>query len=132
MYRTGDLVRYLPDGRLVFMGRVDDQVKIRGFRIELGEISHALSACEGVESALVLAPEVREGEHQLVGYVQWQNEALDSARLKSDLAGKLPDYMMPSVFVTVDAWPLTANGKIDKKRLPAPEWASEQAYEAPE
>ncbi|WP_152960837.1 non-ribosomal peptide synthetase, partial [Pseudoalteromonas sp. P1-9] len=133
LYRTGDLVRYLPDGQLAFMGRADDQIKIRGFRVELGEISHALGECSGIESALVLAPKVQSEERQLVGYVQLvEAESLDINYIRDQLLSKLPEYMVPSAYVEIEQWPLTKNGKIDKKRLPEPEWLSEQVYEAPE
>ncbi|WP_139158740.1 non-ribosomal peptide synthetase, partial [Pseudoalteromonas amylolytica] len=126
LYRTGDLVRYLPDGNLEFIGRVDDQVKIRGFRIELGEVEAQLAAQAGVDSALVMAKELA-GAQQLVGYIQ-ANGALDEAgqrqlvaQVKESLANCLPDYMVPSVLMVVNTWPLTANGKIDKKALPQPD-----------
>jgi len=123
LYKTGDLVRYLPDGNLEFIGRIDDQVKIRGFRIELNEIQQLLSESLLISSCLVLAREDKTGQKQLVAYVVTANET-DLAT--SDLTGQLrkalqinlPDYMVPSSFVLMDEWPLTANGKIDKKALP--------------
>ena len=142
MYRTGDLGRWRPDGTVEFLGRNDFQVKIRGFRIELGEIEARLSACDGVRDAVVLARGEVSGEKRLVAYwisgdrVQDEapDEALDSAALRRQLQQQLPDYMVPSAFVRVEAWPLTANGKLDRSALPDPDgdaYAS-RAYMAPE
>ena len=142
MYRTGDLGRWLPDGTVEFLGRNDFQVKIRGFRIELGEIEARLNACDGVRDAVVLARGEVSGEKRLVAYwisgdrVQDEapDEALDSAALRQQLQQHLPDYMVPSAFVRVEAWPLTANGKLDRSALPDPDgdaYAS-RAYLAPE
>ena len=125
LYRTGDLVRYLPDGHLAFMGRTDDQVKIRGFRIELGEVETQLAQQDSVESALVLAKELA-GSQQLVGYIQASKVLDDAAQtafvldVKKALAAKVPEYMVPSILVVVNKWPLTPNGKVDKKALPSP------------
>ena len=110
LYKTGDLVRQLPDGQMVFIGRIDAQVKLRGFRIELGEIEYQLSLCDGVKTAAVL---VRD--EQLVAYVV----ADKTDDLKHQLSLSLPDYMVPTWFVLLDKLPLTANGKLDKKALPA-------------
>ena len=134
LYQTGDLVRYLPDeqGRpdnLAYMGRMDDQVKIRGFRIELGEIQYQLSVCVGVNTSLVMVREDQPGEPRLVAYVMADNDHLLTPQLTPQLTPKLaeqlqktlPHYMIPTAFVLIDQWPLTANGKIDKKALPAPE-----------
>ena len=119
IYRTGDLVRYLADGNLAFMGRIDSQVKIRGFRIELGEIEHQLAECAGVASALVLARD-EQGEKRLVAYLVAEAEqTIAFAPIKAQLLAKMPEYMAPSAFVLLDEWPLTANGKIDRKALPA-------------
>ncbi|MCF6434526.1 alpha/beta fold hydrolase, partial [Pseudoalteromonas sp. MMG022] len=137
LYRTGDLVRYLPDGNLEFIGRVDDQVKIRGFRIELGEVEAQLAVQEGVESALVMAKELA-GSLQLIGYIKASNTLNEAGQvqliteIKERLEKSLPDHMMPSVLMVVNAWPLTANGKVDKKALPQPDCASLQGkYVAP-
>ncbi|KKK85165.1 hypothetical protein LCGC14_2776030, partial [marine sediment metagenome] len=127
LYKTGDLVRYLADGQLEFLGRIDDQVKIRGFRIELGEIEAQLVAQPEVESALVVAKEVA-GSQQLVGYVRAHNELEGDetqgewlAERKAQLQAVLPQYMVPAALVLISQWPLTPNGKIDKKALPSPD-----------
>ncbi|KKE85739.1 non-ribosomal peptide synthetase, partial [Pseudoalteromonas luteoviolacea] len=126
LYRTGDLVRYFPDGSLEFIGRVDDQVKIRGFRIEIGEVEAQLLKLEGVESALLMAKELT-GSQQLIGYVKSKVKLDDSAHasyvseLKSGLLNQLPEYMVPSILVVVNEWPLTPNGKVDRKALPEPD-----------
>jgi amino acid adenylation domain-containing protein len=122
MYRTGDLVRWMPDGTIDYLGRTDDQVKIRGFRIELGEITAALAADPSVLQAAV---DVREdgprGKH-IVGYVVPAAGAVfDPAALKAQLSRMLPDYMVPSAFVELDALPLTDHGKLDRRALPAPQ-----------
>ena len=134
LYKTGDLARYNANGELEFIGRIDDQVKIRGFRIELGEIEHHLSHCDNVASSLVLVREDESGEKYLVAYLIADNqETLDVNGLRQSLQATLPDYMLPAAFVVVKEWPLTANGKIDKKALPAPDGTSLQGeYIAPE
>ncbi|MFE3877330.1 amino acid adenylation domain-containing protein [Kitasatospora sp. NPDC059146] len=116
MYRTGDLGTLRPDGQLDFLGRADDQVKIRGFRVELGEIEQTLSAHPGVRQAVVLVREDRPGERRLVGYTVG---TADPAELRAHCAGQLPDHMVP-VVVVLDRMPLTPNGKVDKRALPAP------------
>ena len=119
-YRTGDRARYLPDGNLEFLGRVDSQVKIRGYRIELGEIEAVVSAHPAVKSTVVLIREEADGDKQLVVYLLPQEDANISAdEVRSFLRAKLPDYMVPSWIVMVDDLPLTANGKVDRRRLPA-------------
>ncbi|SDZ31331.1 amino acid adenylation domain-containing protein, partial [Lysobacter sp. yr284] len=127
MYRTGDLARYLADGNLEFIGRNDHQVKIRGFRIELGEIETRLAELPEVLEAAVLARE-EGGEKRLVAYALPADADGDSqsfaAALRAHLSAKLPDYMVPSAFVRMQAWPLNANGKLDRKALPAPEAAA--------
>jgi amino acid adenylation domain-containing protein len=122
-YRSGDLARRLPDGALEFLGRLDHQVKIRGFRIELGEIEAALADQPGVREAVVLAPEDGRGERRLVAYVAGGPEVAAAAALRAALARRLPAYMLPAAFVFLDALPLDAGGKIDRRALPAAEIA---------
>ena len=119
MYRTGDLVRRRADGRLDFLGRADNQVKLRGFRIELGEIESALHDVEGVTNAVVMAREDTPGDMRLVAYLTARHE-IDPKTVRSHLSARLPDYMVPSHVVTLDAFPVTPNKKIDRNALPAP------------
>ncbi|MEH2055450.1 MAG: amino acid adenylation domain-containing protein [Nostoc sp.] len=119
LYKTGDLVRYRADGNLEYLERIDDQVKIRGFRIELGEVELAIAQYPGVKQAIVIAPEVVPGEKRLVGYVVPNSEQVIAiAELRNFLQMKLPNYMVPSVFVILDTLPLNTNGKVDRKALP--------------
>ena len=119
LYQTGDLCRQRSDGNLEFLGRRDHQVKIRGFRIEIGEIEAALSALAGVREAAVMAREDTPGAPRLVAYVAGSGD-LEAEVLRRRLQERLPDYMVPVAFVRVAALPLTANGKVDRKALPAP------------
>jgi amino acid adenylation domain-containing protein len=122
VYKTGDLVRRLVDGSIEFLGRIDNQVKIRGFRIELGEIENALQQHEGVRQAVVLAREDEPGHKRLVAYiVAVAPPAPTVAELRALVAKSLPDYMVPSAFVVLNALPLTTNGKINRQALPAPD-----------
>jgi len=121
LYRTGDLARYRSDGHIVHLGRIDNQVKIRGFRIELGEIEVALNRHPSIRQAAVIAWEDRQGIKQLAAYVVCQEGPVPSqAELRSFLRSEIPDYMVPSFFVFLNAMPLTANNKIDRKALPSP------------
>ena len=119
LYKTGDIGRYLPNGVVEYMGRADDQVKIRGYRIELGEIESTISQHADVRESVVLAREDVPGDRRLVAYVQ-SDVAIDAAELKAYLAQSLPDYMVPKAYVVLSEFPLTPNGKIDKRSLPAP------------
>ncbi|MEG4277135.1 amino acid adenylation domain-containing protein [Microcoleus sp. MON1_C1] len=120
LYKTGDLARYLPDGNIEFLGRIDNQVKVRGFRIELGEIEAALSQHRNVRQAVVVVREDEPGNKCLVAYaVLSQEGAIAASELRSFLKEKLPEYMLPSAFVLLEALPLTPNGKVDRKALRA-------------
>ncbi|MDW6002057.1 amino acid adenylation domain-containing protein [Vibrio mangrovi] len=133
MYKTGDLGYWRKDGNIEFVGRNDFQVKIRGFRIELGEIELALLSC-GVDSAIVLARDDGSASKRLVAYFTRQERSVTAAELKSRLAERLPDYMVPVAYVELDKMPLTANGKVDRKALPEPDESAfvRQAFAAPE
>jgi hypothetical protein len=119
MYKTGDLGRWLPDGTIEFLGRNDFQVKIRGFRVELGEIEAVLTQHPGVREAAVVLDET-DGDKWLVAYIVPGPSTPSTAELRTYLGGKLPDYMLPSVFVVLEAMPLTPHGKVDRSALPAP------------
>ncbi len=121
MYRTGDLARYLGDGRIDFLGRMDNQVKLRGFRIELGEIEAVLGQHPGIRQAVVVVREDTPGDKRLAAYLTVHSLAPSISELRVHLHDKLPEYMIPSLFVFLDELPLTPNGKIDRRALPAPE-----------
>jgi amino acid adenylation domain-containing protein/non-ribosomal peptide synthase protein (TIGR01720 family) len=122
LYKTGDLARYQPDGNIEFLGRLDDQVKIRGFRIELGEIEAVLGQHPAVQETVVVVREDIPGNKRLVAYlVTKESPALSMQELYRFLKQQLPEYMVPSAFVLLDALPLTANGKVDRRVLPAPD-----------
>ncbi|YAF98102.1 MAG: amino acid adenylation domain-containing protein [Nodularia sp. CChRGM 3473] len=124
LYKTGDLARYLPDGNIEFLGRIDHQVKIRGFRIELEEISRILEQHPQVQQTVIVVREDVPGDKRLVAYIICDAKSQinpTSTDLRSFLQEKLPEYMIPSAFVTLKTLPLTANGKLDREKLPAPE-----------
>jgi len=132
MYRTGDLARWRQDGQLEYVGRTDHQVKIRGFRVELGEVEAALRTQPGVRDAIVTAQTV-EGETHLIGYaVRGSDISLDSNALRAALQERLAEYLVPAAIVPLDEWPLTINGKIDRRALPRPTWEVVETYRAPE
>jgi amino acid adenylation domain-containing protein len=132
LYRTGDLGRWSPEGNIIFLGRNDFQVKIRGFRIELGEIEAKLASLEGVREALVLVREDEPGVKRLVAYYL-SDGSLTIERIRERLSKQLPDYMVPSAFVPMEAWKLTPNGKVDRSALAGPEGDAyaRREYEAP-
>jgi amino acid adenylation domain-containing protein len=134
LYKTGDLVRYLPSGNIEFLGRIDHQVKIRGFRIELGEIETVLRQHPEISDTVVVAREDTPGDKRVVAYcVASQAQAPTAAGLRAFLKEKLPEYMLPSVFVMLKTMPLTPNGKVDRRSLPAPsqsDFAPKEAFAA--
>ncbi|HEU5137514.1 MAG TPA: condensation domain-containing protein, partial [Steroidobacteraceae bacterium] len=133
MYRTGDLGRWRADGNVEFLGRNDHQVKIRGYRIELGEIESQIRAHEGIQEVAVIAREDVPGDKRLVAYYS-AAPSIETEKLRAHLKEKLPEYMWPAAFVKLERLPLTANGKLDRKALPAPDMTalSTQEYEAPQ
>lgn len=132
MYRTGDRVRRTADGTLFFLGRLDGQIKIRGYRVELGEIESALLRHPTVSRTAVTVHRTPTGDTHLVAYVVPEaGHPADAGELKTHLADTLPDYMVPSAFLTLDTLPLNANGKLETDRLPAPDFAAVTRYTAP-
>ena len=123
IYRTGDLAQYLADGNIEFLGRKDDQVKISGHRIELAEIEIAINSLSGIQQTVVIASNHLAGQMQLVAYVQPNQESIDAGEIRQKVSEILPDYMLPSYFVLVKDFPRTSSGKIDKKKLPAPQYS---------
>ena len=121
LYRSGDLARRRPDGDVEYLGRIDGQVKIRGFRIEVGEIEAALNRHEGLRESVVMALPDVSGGRRLVAWVVPKEGEVETAELREHLKASLPDYMVPAAFVTLDRLPLTGNGKVDRRALPAPE-----------
>ncbi|MFF3072028.1 amino acid adenylation domain-containing protein [Kitasatospora sp. NPDC057904] len=133
LYRTGDLARWQPDGTVEYLGRIDHQVKVRGFRIELGEIEAALAAQPGVGQVAVIVREDEPGDRRIVAYLTpGDGPAPDRSALRAGLGRTLPEHMLPSAFVPLDALPLSPNGKLDRRALPAPDrGAAPEAYVAP-
>jgi amino acid adenylation domain-containing protein len=135
LYRTGDLARYREDGTLEYLGRIDHQVKIRGFRIELGEIETALASHPEVERSLVIARQDRLDQKQIVAYfVLSSRQTVSQLELRNYLKERLPEYMVPALFIELEEMPLTVNGKVDRKALPEPEAVGadlERDYTAP-
>lgn len=132
LYRTGDLARYRTNGALEYIGRTDQQVKIRGQRIELGEIASRLVEFDVIREAVVVAQEGPGGARLVAYAVAQPHESIDTAELRERLGQVLPDYMVPSVVVMLDALPLTPNGKVDRKALPEPDFASSSQYVPPQ
>nr|ADU56091.1 hypothetical protein CA878-13 [uncultured organism CA878] len=132
MYRTGDLARWNRDGEVVFLGRADDQVKIRGYRVELGEVEAVLAAQPGVVEAVVMAREDQPGEKRLVGYFVSDGDDAGPEEIRRQMALVLPAYMVPMAVIALPGLPVTPNGKVDRRALPAPDLAGRVSEKAPE
>ncbi|HEY0404306.1 MAG TPA: amino acid adenylation domain-containing protein, partial [Pyrinomonadaceae bacterium] len=135
LYRTGDLARRLPNGEIDYLGRIDQQIKLRGFRIELGEIEAMLGQHPSVRECVAIAREDTPGDKRLVAYIVSPEERPAAGQLRSYLKGKLPEYMIPAFFVFLDELPLTSNGKVNRRALPAPDKyadALEESFSAPQ
>jgi hypothetical protein len=128
LYRTGDLARFRSDGTVEFLGRADHQIKLRGYRIELGEIETLVGSYANVRDAVVVAREDTPGDQRLCAYYTTSGP-IDAERLRDTLRAALPDYMVPSHFIALDALPLTPNGKVDRKALPSPDVVAAPARE---
>jgi acyl-coenzyme A synthetase/AMP-(fatty) acid ligase len=127
-YRSGDQVRRrTEDGAIEFLGRLDDQFKLRGFRIEPGEVENVLAGNEQVRAAAV-AVRLKEGAKQLVAWIVPAGDELNRRQLRKWLKERVPDHMVPNAFVTVEELPINANGKLDRKALPEPDWGSRSIY----
>lgn len=120
LYRTGDFAKWLPSGNLEIIGRKDDQVKIRGFRIELGDVENAINSIPNIKRSVVIVNDAIAGEKRLVAYMQSEDKSRDTSAIKKQLSDILQSYMIPSLFVWMDEFPQTPNGKIDKRSLPDP------------
>ncbi len=135
LYKTGDLARRLPDGQIAFLGRIDHQIKIRGYRIEPGEIESALNRHPAIQTSIVVAREAPSGEKHLVAYLVLHPEMqVSPPSLRQLVRASLPDYMLPTIFVRLEALPLTTNGKVDRAALPAPDETNilrDEAFAAP-
>jgi len=131
LYRTGDLARWLPDGNIDYLGRMDEQVKIRGLRIELGDIVSNLRNIESVMDAIAVVQTDEAGNQTLCAYVQSEDESLDIEGMKGELRKSLPDYMIPAHFMILDHFPVTSNGKLNKRALPKIEVTTTKEYVAP-
>ncbi|HLP46686.1 MAG TPA: amino acid adenylation domain-containing protein, partial [Candidatus Kapabacteria bacterium] len=134
IYKTGDIARWLEDGNMQFLGRKDQQVKIRGYRIELGEIENHLSSFPGIREAIAIDRKDSNGNKYICAYytIKKAGEKIAREELLAHLSKELPEYMMPAHFILIDQIPVTANGKLDRKSLPEPEFKAEDTYRAPE
>jgi acyl carrier protein len=136
LYKTGDLSRYLPDGNIEFLGRNDQQIKIRGYRVEPGEIEAEIARHEAVREAAVVVHDDSRGGKRLVGYVVTHAQSpLTGNELRAYLRDRLPEYMIPATFMTLDEMPLTTSGKVDRRALPAPQQSRpdlDKQYAAPQ